>query len=44
MRGLFDFVIRPYDKAYSNEKQIDDKTLILNTNKSDHRFVSRIVL
>lgn len=42
MRGLFDFVIRPYDKAYNNEKQIDDKTLILNTDKSDHKFVSRV--
>ena len=42
MRGLFEFVIRPQNKEYNNEKQIDDKNLILNTNKSDHKFVSRI--
>lgn len=42
MRGLFEFVIRPQNKEYNNEKQIDGKNLILNTNKSDHKFVSRI--
>ena len=42
MRGLFEFVITPYDKEYNNEKQVDDKTLILNTDKSNHKFVSRI--
>jgi|TARA_Y100000748_G_C15480612_1_gene482646 hypothetical protein len=42
MRGVFDFIIKPKNKRYDNIKQIDDKELILNSEISDHRYVSRI--
>ena len=42
MRRVFDFIIKPKNKRYDNIKQIDDKELILNSEISDHRYVSRI--
>ena len=42
MHGVFDFIIKPKNKRYDNIKQIDDKELILNSEISDHRYVSRI--
>ena len=42
MRSVFDFIIKPKNKRYDNIKQIDDKELILNSEISDHRYVSRI--
>ena len=42
MRGVFDFIIKPKNKRYDNIKQIGDKELILNSEISDHRYVSRI--
>jgi len=42
MHSVFDFIIKPKNKRYDNIKQIDDKELILNSEISDHRYVSRI--
>jgi uncharacterized protein YcfL len=42
MRSVFDFIIKPKNKRYDNIKQIDDKELILNSEISDYRYVSRI--
>ena len=42
MHSVFDFIIKPKNKRYDNIKQIDDKELILNSEISDHRYVSRV--
>jgi len=42
MRSIFDFIIKPKTNRYDNTKQIDDKELILNSEISDHRYVSRV--
>ena len=41
MQSLFDFIVEPKNKRYDNTKHIDDKELILNSEISDHRYVSR---
>ena len=42
MQSLFDFIIKPKKERYENIKQIDDQELILNSEISNHQFVSRI--
>tara|TARA_R100000697_G_scaffold37423_2_gene49523 strand:- start:83 stop:673 length:591 start_codon:yes stop_codon:yes gene_type:complete len=42
MQSLFNFIVEPKNKRYDNTKHIDDKELILNSEISDHRYVSRI--
>jgi len=42
MQSLFNFIVEPKNKRYDNKKHIDDKELILNSEISDHRYVSRI--
>jgi len=41
MQGIFDFIIKPKNKRYNNTKQIGDSELLLNSEISDHRYVSR---
>jgi len=41
MQSIFDFVIKPKSKRYNNTKQIGDSELLLNSEISDHRYVSR---
>jgi len=41
MQSIFDFIIKPKNKRYNNTKQIDDSELLLNSEISDHRYVSR---
>jgi len=41
MQSLFDFIITPKNERYDNKKYIDDSELLLNTEISDHRYVSR---
>ena len=41
MKSLYSFIVKPLDKRYNNEKQIGDKTLIINTTIENHRFVSK---
>ena len=42
MQSIFDFIIKPKNRRYDNIKQIGDRELILNSEISDHRYVSRI--
>ena len=41
MQSVFDFIIKPKNKRYNNTKQIGDSELLLNSEISDHRYVSR---
>ena len=41
MRSISDFIIKPKNKRYNNTKQIDGSELLLNSEISDHRYVSR---
>ena len=41
MQSLFDFIITPKNERYDNKKYIDDSELLLTTEISDHRYVSR---
>jgi len=41
MQSIFDFIIKPKSKRYNNTKQIGDSELLLNSEISDHRYVSR---
>ena len=42
MQSLFNFIVKPKNKRYDNKKYIDGQELLLNTEISDHRYVSRI--
>jgi hypothetical protein len=41
MRSIFSFIVEPKEERYNNKKQIGDNELILNTEISDHRYISR---
>jgi hypothetical protein len=41
MQSVFDFIIKPKNKRYNNTKQIGGSELLLNSEISDHRYVSR---
>ena len=41
MRSISDFIIKPKNKRYNNTKQIDGSELLLISEISDHRYVSR---
>lgn len=41
MRSIFNFIIAPKEDRYNNKKSIGDKELILNTEISDYRYISR---
>tara|TARA_R100001460_G_scaffold68894_1_gene109440 strand:- start:1495 stop:2094 length:600 start_codon:yes stop_codon:yes gene_type:complete len=42
MQSLFNFIVKPKNERYDNKKYIDGKELLLNTEISDHRYISRI--
>ena len=42
MQSLFSFIVKPKKERYDNKKYIDGQELLLNTEISDHRYVSRI--
>src|SRR5210317_1241059 len=42
MQSLFNFIIKPKNERYNNKKYIDGQELLLNTEISDHRYVSRV--
>tara|TARA_Y100001937_G_scaffold80558_1_gene109123 strand:- start:150 stop:737 length:588 start_codon:yes stop_codon:yes gene_type:complete len=42
MQSLFDFIIKPKKERYDNIKQIGDQELVLNSEISNHQYVSRI--
>ena len=41
MKSVYNFVVAPLKSRYNNTKKIDGKELILNTEISDHQYVSR---
>tara|TARA_Y100001937_G_C7071096_1_gene308426 strand:- start:425 stop:1012 length:588 start_codon:yes stop_codon:yes gene_type:complete len=41
MKPIYNFLIKPKNKRYDNIKKINDTELILNTDISDHKFISR---
>ena len=41
MRSLYNFIVKPFNERYDNIRKVNDKTLIINTNIEDHRFVSK---
>jgi hypothetical protein len=41
MQSLFNFIVKPKNERYDNKKYIDGQELLLNTEISDHRYVSR---
>ena len=41
MQSLFNFIVKPKNERYDNIKHIGDKSLILNSEIYDHRYVSR---
>ena len=44
MQSLFSFIIKPKKERYDNKKYIDGQELLLNTEISDHRYVSRTAI
>ena len=44
MRSLYDFIIKPLNKRYDNEKKIGDKSLVTNTSSEDYKSVSNEAL
>ena len=42
MQSLFNFIVKPKNERYDNKKYIDGKELLLNTEISNHQYVSRI--
>ena len=41
MQSLFSFKVKPKNERYDNKKYVDGQELLLNTEISDHRYVSR---
>ena len=41
MQSLFNFIVKPKNERYDNKKYVDGQELLLNTEISDHRYVSR---
>mgnify|MGYP003312253947 FL=1 len=41
MQSLFSFIVKPKNERYDNKKYVDGQELLLNTEISDHRYVSR---
>ena len=44
MKSLYDFIVKPLNNRYDNEKKIGDKTLVTNTSIEDYKSVSNEAL
>jgi len=42
MQSLYGFIIQPKNGRYTNEVEVGDKKLIVNTTMDDHKFVNRV--
>ena len=42
MQSLYNFIVKPKNERYDNKKYIGDLELLLNTEISDYRYISRI--
>jgi len=41
MRSVYDFIVRPTNSRYANEKNVGDKKLLLNTSIEEFKFINR---
>ena len=41
MQSIYNFIIKPKNKRYNNTKQIGEKELLINSEISDHKYISR---
>ena len=41
MQSIYNFIIKPYDKRTTAEKEIEGTTLLLNTELQNHQYTSR---
>ena len=41
MKSLYSFIVKPLKERYDNTRNIDGKSLIINTSIENHRFVSK---
>jgi hypothetical protein len=41
MQSIYNFIIKPKNKRYNNTKQIENSELLLNSEISDHKYISR---
>ena len=41
MKSLYQFIIKPYSQRYESKKDVDGKELILNSNISEFKYVSK---
>ena len=42
MQSLYSFIIQPKNGRYTNEVEVGDKKLIVNTTMDNHKFVNRV--
>ena len=42
MQSLYSFIIQPKNGRYTNEVEVGNKKLIINTTMDDHKFVNRV--
>ena len=42
MESLYSFIIQPKNGRYTNEVEVGDKKLIINTTMDNHKFVNRV--
>jgi len=42
MRSPYDYVVRPFGERYNNTIDVEGKTLITNSEFSDHRYINRV--
>lgn len=42
MNALYDFIVKPVGKKYSNTVQVGDKKLVVNTKIENWKFVNRL--
>ena len=41
MRGIYDIIVEPLGSRYNNSKKVGDKSLILNTEIFNHKYINR---
>jgi len=41
MKSIYSFIVKPYRERYDNVKEIDGKSIIINTTISKHEFISK---
>ena len=42
MKSPYDYIVRHYGERYNNSVKVGDKTLITNSEFSDHRYINRV--